>query len=55
MSDPSSDEYSKVTGYVKVSIAVTCTGDEPVEIKFDDAEDEKDDIMMPTQLNPSFY
>lgn len=48
MSDPSSDEFDKVTGYLKLSIAVSCTGDEPVEIKDDDnEEEEKDNIMMP--------
>ena len=28
LSDPNSDEYAKITGYLKLSISVTCTGDE---------------------------
>jgi len=55
MSDPSSDEFDKVTGYLKLSIAVSCTGDEPVEIKEENEEDENSKIMMPPQLHPSFY
>lgn len=56
LSDPSSDEYDKVTGYLKLSIAVSCTGDDAVEIKEDeDGDDDKDEIMMPPELHPSFY
>jgi hypothetical protein len=39
---------------MKVSISVSCTGDEQVEIKEDDGE-EKTDVMMSPALNPAFY
>lgn len=55
LSNPNSDEHSKITAYMKVSIAVTCTGDEPVEIKIDDSGHENGNIMMPPSLNPKFY
>lgn len=55
LSNPSSENYAEITGYLKVSISVTCTGDEQVEIKEDDSGAEKDDVMMPPQLNPKFY
>jgi hypothetical protein len=40
---------------MKVSISVTCTGDEAIEIKEDTAELEDTDILMPPSLNPEFY
>lgn len=55
LSNPNSEDYSKVSAYMKVSIAVTCTGDEPVEIKVDNSGKENPNIMMPPQLNPKFY
>ena len=30
LSDPYGDNYSEITGYLKVSISVTCTGDESI-------------------------
>ena len=30
ISDPTGENYSQVTGYLKVSISVTCTGDEAI-------------------------
>jgi hypothetical protein len=47
LSNPNSEDYSKVSAYMKVSIAVTCTGDEPVEIKVDNSGKENPNIMMP--------
>ena len=56
LSNPGSEDYSKITGYLKVSISVVCTGDEQIQIEEDDdVNGGSDNIMMPPQLNPKFY
>lgn len=55
LSDPYGDDYSKITGYLKVSISVTCTGDESIKIEEDDEAEEDTEILMPPSLNPIFY
>lgn len=55
LSDPYGDDYSEITGYLKVSISITCTGDEAIQITEDNAETEDTDILMPPSLNPTFY
>lgn len=45
----------EICGYVKVSIAVTATGDEQVELKPEEEEAENPDILMSPSLNPTFY
>ena len=47
LSNPNSDDYSKITGYLKVSISVACTGDEQVQIEEDDSNHENDNVLMP--------
>jgi hypothetical protein len=47
ISNPNSEDYSKITGYLKVSISVVCTGDEQVQIEDDDGEDKTDNVLMP--------
>lgn len=54
LSDPYGDDYSQITGYIKVSISVTCTGDEAKEITEDTGEEDTE-ILMPPSLNPTFY
>ena len=55
LSNPNSDDYSKITGYLKLSISVTCTGDEQIQIEEEGTEQGDDNILMPPQLNPEFY
>ena len=40
---------------MKVSITVTCTGDESVQIEDDTSMAEDPDVMMSPSLNPKFY
>ena len=55
LSNPNSEKYSEITGYLKVSISIICTGDKQVQITEDDGVDEEDNVLMPPQLNPTFY
>ena len=55
VSDPNSENYSEITGYIKVSISVAATGDEQIQITEDDDNAKEDEILMPPQLNPKFY
>ena len=55
LSNPNSEKYSEITGYLKVSISIICTGDKQVQITEDDGVDEEDNVLMPPQLNPVFY
>lgn len=55
LSDPYGENYNEITGYLKISISVTCTGDEAIQIDDDTAEVEDADILMPPSLNPKFY
>lgn len=50
-SNPETENYSEITGYCKVSINVTCTGDESVQIEDDDGPEDPE-ILMPPSLNP---
>lgn len=38
LSDPYGENYNEITGYLKVSISVTCTGDEAIQIEEDNGE-----------------
>lgn len=53
-SNPNSENYSEITGYLKLSINVTCTGDESVPIDEDDGPEDTN-ILMPPSLNPKFF
>ena len=55
ISDPSGENYADITGYLKLSISVTCTGDEAIQITDDTNEIEDTEILMPPSLNPKFY
>ena len=35
ISDPTGDNYSEVTGHLKISVSITCTGDEAIQISED--------------------
>lgn len=53
-SNPNSENYSEITGYLKLSINVTCTGDESIQIEDDDGPEDTN-VLMPPSLNPKFY
>ena len=55
LSDPYGDNYNEITGYIKICISVTCTGDEAIQMEDDEAEVEDTDVLMPPSLNPEFY
>jgi hypothetical protein len=49
LSNPNSEDYSQITGYLKVSISVACTGDDQIEIKeeFTNSAENDENVMMP--------
>ena len=56
LSNPGSSNYHEIQGYLKVSIAVTTKGDDPVQLLEDSSDLDKNDeaILMPAQLKPSY-
>ena len=54
MSNPESDDFGEVTGYLKISITVACEGDEQVAIE-DDPNPGEDDVLQPPQIQPEFW
>ena len=54
MSNPESDDFGEVTGYLKISITIAGEGDEQVAIE-DDPNPETDDVLQPPQIQPEFY
>ena len=55
LSDPNGEDFAKITGYLKVSVSVTCNQDEAIKIEEDNAAMEDPEILMPASLNPTFY
>ena len=55
LNNPGDENYMEICGYVKVSISVTATGDEGIELKEEEEEPENPDILMSPSLNPTFY
>lgn len=54
LSDPNSENFNEVTAYLKLSISVSCTGDEQVQIT-DDTGPDDDKVMMPTSIKPEYF
>ena len=54
LNNPNGDDYATIQAYVKVSVAVACTGDEQLQITEDDGPEDTQ-VMMSPSLNPSFY
>lgn len=50
--NPKNEDYTKVSGYIKVSISVIGTGDEQVVLKDDENDDSDSPILMPPQIQP---
>jgi hypothetical protein len=55
LSNPSSPDFNEVTGYLKLSISVACTGDEQVQITEDTSTGDDESVMMPPQIKPDYY
>ena len=52
LSNPNNEDYTKVSGYIKVSISVIASGDEQVVLKDDENDDTDSPILMPPQIQP---
>lgn len=56
LSNPASENFNEVTGYLKLSISVAASGDEQVQITEDTAGDkDEESVMMPPSIKPEFY
>jgi hypothetical protein len=54
MSNPESENFGEVTGYLKLSITICGEGDSQVAIETDPNPSEED-IIQPPQVKPEFY
>lgn len=56
LSNPNSEVFNEVAGYLKISITIAATGDEQIQITDDDGADKSDEaILMPPSIRPEFY
>jgi len=55
LSNPNSENFNEIAGYLKISITIAATGDEQVQIQEDDNENSEDAILMPTSIRPEYY
>ena len=57
LTDVGGEDFQKISGYLKVSIAVIATGDEQVELKEDAGVDKTDQsmLLMPPQVRTEQY
>lgn len=56
LSNPSSDKYNEVTGYLKLSITIAGSGDEQIQITNDSGSDRTDEpVLMPPSISPKYY
>ena len=55
LSNPHGDNWADISCYMKLSISVSVTGDEQVEIKEELQEPEDVKVIMSPALNPNFY
>ena len=56
LSNPNSENFSEVTGYLKMSITIAATGDEQVQITEEVGADKSDEaVLMPTSIRPVYY
>jgi hypothetical protein len=54
MSNPESEDFGEVTGYLKLSITISGAGDTSVPIE-DDPNPDKEDVLQPPEIKPEFY
>ena len=56
LSNPQSPNFNEVTGYLKISISISATGDKQLQITEDSGMDKSDEaILMPPSIRPEFY
>ena len=56
LSNPNSEVFNEVAGYLKISITVAATGDEQIQITDDNGLDKSEEaILMPPSIRPDFY
>ena len=54
MSNPESEDFGEVTGFLKISITIAGSGDEQVPIE-DDPNPTEEEFIQPPQITPEFY
>ena len=54
LSNPHGENFAEIAAYLKVSISVSCQGDEQTQISEDDGEEDTN-VMMSPALNPKFF
>ena len=54
LSNPDSETFNEVAGYLKLSISVSTVGDEQIQITEDNNESE-DQLLMSPSVRPEFY
>ena len=55
LSDPSSENFSEVNAYMKLSITVAAGGDEQEPLEPEPPGSKNDKVMMPPSIRPEFY
>ncbi len=56
LSNPQSGNLNEVCGYLKLSINVSATGDEQIQITEDHGVEKSDEaVLMPPSINPEYY
>ena len=55
LSNPGSENYNEVAGYLKISISVSAAGDQQVQITDDNSTGNDDSVMMPPSIRPEYY
>lgn len=55
LSNPSSASFNEVHGYLKISIAITTTGDKQIQITEDSGSGGDESVLMPPCIRPEYY
>ena len=56
LSNPNSEVFNEVSGYLKLSISVSSEGDEHIQITDDTGEDRSEEaILMTPSIRPSYF
>ena len=55
LSNPASENFNEVAGYLKISITIAGSGDEQIQINEDSSKDSEDSVLMPPSIRPEYY
>lgn len=56
LSNPNSESFNEVAGYLKISITIAATGDEQVQITEENGpESSESAILMPPSIRPEYF